>query len=166
MPESAFRPHLDRYVRVKLPTRELPIVIPFDKSLSLIGALGPMLGYIETKQSAAEDKVYYHFRPQETLPQLQTLLTVVRRYLERVITLPSACTLKVYKSKKGPTADPVSAVLIYQGTKTADGKPVNVELIDSDLHVYTRLKLRDSVTAKDRQNQAAVFTDIVGQVVR
>ncbi len=143
-----------------------PIVIPSDKSLSLIGVLGPMLGYIETKQSAAEDKVYYHFRPQETLQQLQKLLTVVRQDLETGITLPSACTLKVYKSKKDPTADPVSAVLIYQGTQTADGKPVNVELIDSDLHVYTRLKLRDSVTAKDQQNQIAAFTDIVGQVMR
>ncbi|MFD2935186.1 hypothetical protein [Spirosoma flavum] len=76
-----------------------PIVISSDKSLSLIGALGPMLDYIETKLSAAEDKVYYHFRPQETLQQLQTLLTVVRQDLEKGIVLPSACALKVYKSK-------------------------------------------------------------------
>ncbi len=143
-----------------------PIVIPSDKSLSLIGALGPMLGYIETKQSAAEDKVYYHFRPQETLQQLQNLLTVVRQDLEKGITFPTACALKVYKSKKDPAADPVSAVLIYQGTQTADGKRENVELIDSDLHVYTRLKLRDSVTAKDQQNQTATFTDIVSQIMR
>ncbi|WP_240625901.1 alpha/beta hydrolase [Spirosoma pollinicola] len=70
-----------------------PIVIPSDKSLSLIGAVGPMLGYIETKQSVAEDKVYYHFRPQETLQQLQSLLTVVRQDLERGITLPMGCRL-------------------------------------------------------------------------
>ncbi|QDK81615.1 esterase [Spirosoma sp. KCTC 42546] len=142
-----------------------PIVIPSDKSLSLIGALGPMLGYIETKQSADEDKVYYHFRPQETLQQLQSLLTVVRQDLEKGITLPSGCSLKVYKSKKDPSADPVSAVLIYQGSQTADGKPITVELIDSELHVYTRLKLRDSVTAKDQQNQTATFTDISNLVI-
>ncbi|MFD2935187.1 hypothetical protein [Spirosoma flavum] len=56
-------------------------------------------------------------------------------------------------------------MLIYQGTKTVDGKPVNIELIDSDLHVYTRLKLRDSVTAKDQQNQTVTFTNIVSQAV-
>ncbi len=143
-----------------------PIVIPSDKSLSLIGALGPTLGYIETKQSADEDKVYYHFWPQETLQQLQSLLTIVRQDLEKGITLPLGCSLKVYKSKKDPTADPVSAVLIYQGTQTADGKPVNIELIDSDLHVYTRLKLRDSVADKDQQNQKATFADIVSLVMR
>lgn len=143
-----------------------PIVIPSDKSLSLIGVLGPMLGYIETNQSAAEDKEYYHFRPQETLQQLQSLLTVVRQDLEKGITLPAGSTLKVYKSKKDPATDPVSAVLIYQGTQTTDGSSVHVELIDSDLHVYTRLKLRESVTTKDLQNQAATFSDISRLVTR
>ncbi|MEZ0484959.1 alpha/beta hydrolase [Fibrella aquatica] len=143
-----------------------PIVIPSDKTLSLIGIVGPMLGYIDSGQPAVEDKVYYHFRPQETLQQLQSLLTVVRKDLEKGITLPANCTLKVYKSKKDPTADPVSAVLIYQGTKTADGKPVTVDLIDSELHVYTRLALRDKVSATDKANQTATFTDIVTQVRR
>ncbi|MBC3786173.1 alpha/beta hydrolase [Spirosoma utsteinense] len=143
-----------------------PIVIPSDKTLSLIGVVGPMLGYIETEQSAEEDKVYYHFRPQETLQQLQKLLTVVRQDLESGIRIPPACTLKVYKSKKDPTADPVSAVLIDKGTKTADGKPIDVALIDSDLHVYTRLTLRSQVTPKDQQNQTETFADIVGRVVR
>jgi carboxylesterase len=143
-----------------------PIVIPSDKSLSLIGVVGPMLGYIETEQSAEEDKVYYHFRPQETLQQLQKLLTLVRRDLEKGVVLPAGCTLKVYKSKKDPVADPVSAVLVYNGIKAADGKPVDLELIDSDLHVYTRLKLRDQVTARDQQNQTATFADLVSRVLR
>ena len=143
-----------------------PIVIPSAKSLSLIGVVGPMLGYIDTKQPAAEDKVYYHFRPQETLQQLQNLLTIVRKDLEKGITLPTASNLKVYKSKKDSSADPVSAVLIYQGVKTADGKPVTVEMIDSDLHVFTRLALRTQVTPKDQSNQTAAFADIVARVLR
>ncbi|MBO0933015.1 alpha/beta hydrolase [Fibrella aquatilis] len=143
-----------------------PIIIPSDKTLSLIGVVGPMLGYVAADQPAAEDKVFYHFRPQETLQQLQALLTIVRQALERGVTLPTACSLKVYKSKKDPSADPVSAVLIYQGVKTADGKPIAVELIDSELHVYTRLALREQVTANDKQNQLATFTDIVARVVR
>ncbi|SFC13771.1 alpha/beta hydrolase [Spirosoma endophyticum] len=143
-----------------------PIIIPSDKSLSLVKALGPMLGYVEAKQGAAEDKVYYHFRPQETLQQLQSLLTVVRRDLEKGITLPSNCNLKVYKSKKDPSADPVSAVLIYKGATLSNGQPIDVELIDSELHVYTRLNLREVVTNQDRQNQTATFTNIVFRVLR
>ncbi len=143
-----------------------PIVIPSDKSLSLVSVVGPMLGYIDTKQPAAEDKVYYHFRPQETLQQLQSLLTVVRKDLEKGITLPTGCSLKVYKSKKDSSADPVSAVLIYQGVKMADGKPITVEMVDSDLHVYTRLALRTQVSVKDKSNQTATFADIVARVLR
>lgn len=143
-----------------------PIIIPSDKSLSLVKALGPMLGYVEADQPASEDKVYYHFRPQETLQQLQDLLTTVRKDLEHGITLPTNCSLKVYKSKKDPSADPVSAVLIYQGTKLADGKPIDVQLVDSELHVYTRLNLREGVTPNDRQNQTATFTDIAARALR
>lgn len=143
-----------------------PIVIPSDKSLSLIGLVGPMLGYIDTKQPAVEDKVYYHFRPQETLQQLQSLLNVVRKDLEKGVTLPPNCALNIFKSKRDPSADPVSAVLIHKGVKTADGQPVAVQLIDSDLHVYTRLSLREAVTNKDRQNQTATFTDIATRVLR
>jgi carboxylesterase len=143
-----------------------PIVIPANKTLSLVEVLGPMLGYIETNQSAAEDKVYYRFRPQETLQELEKLLLVVRKALETGVTLPATCVLKVYKAKRDDSADPVSAVLIYNGTKTVEGKPIDLELIDSDLHVYTRLQLRPTVTDKDRQNQTATFTDIVARVLR
>ncbi len=143
-----------------------PIVIPSDKTLSLVKVFGPMLGYVETNQSAAEDKVYYRFRPQETLQELQNLLTTVRKELEKGIILPPNCSLKVYKSTKDSSADPVSAVLIHKGISTAEGKPITVELIDSDLHVYTRLNLRSDVTAKDRANQTATFTDIAARVLR
>ncbi|MDB5239743.1 MAG: esterase/lipase-like protein [Spirosoma sp.] len=143
-----------------------PIVIPSDKTLSLIKVFGPMLGYVETDQSAAEDKVYYRFRPQETLQELQSLLTIVRKDLEKGIQLPPNCNLKVYKSSKDSSADPVSAVLIYKGVSAANGVPIAVEFVESDLHVYTRLNLRSNVTAKDRINQIATFTDIAARTLR
>lgn len=143
-----------------------PIVIPSNKSLSLIKLVGPMLGYTETDQSTEEDKVFYRFRPQETLRELQSLLTMVRKDLEKGVTLPANCALKVYKSKRDSSADPVSAVLVYKGVKTADGQPVTVQLIDSDLHVFTRLQRRETVTTKDRENQTAAFTDIAARVLR
>jgi carboxylesterase len=143
-----------------------PLVVPSNKTLSLIGVLGPMLGYTEVNQTAGEDKVYYRFRPQETLQELNKLIKVVRKDLEKGITLPSQCSMKVYKSKKDPSADPVSAVLIYTGVRTAEGKEVDMQLVDSDLHVYTRLALRENVSAKDLNNQIATFADLVARVLR
>lgn len=143
-----------------------PIVIPSNKSLSLIGVFGPMLGYMETDQSPEENKVWYRFRPQETLQELQQLINVVRKDLEQGIVLPEHCAVKVYKSKKDPTADPVSAALIYQGLTTSEGQPVEVAMIDSELHVYTRLALRDEYSAQDLQNQQETFDDMINRVLR
>jgi carboxylesterase len=143
-----------------------PIVVPADKTLSLVGVVGPMLGYTEADQPAGEDKVYYRFRPQETLQQLNKLLKVVRKDLEKGIQLPAQSRMKGYKSKKDSSADPVSAVLIYRGVRTAEGKPIEVEMVDSDLHVYTRLELRENVTAKDRNNQLATFADMASRVLQ
>ncbi len=141
-----------------------PIVIPSNKTLSMIHLFGPMLGYVEEKQTVEEDKVYYRFRPQETLRELQNLLTRVRKDLEKGVVLPQGSSLKVYKSIRDPTADPVSAVLIYKGLKKPDGSPVEVEMIESGLHVFTRLELREH-TNKDRQNQLAAFNDILSRVL-
>ncbi len=143
-----------------------PIVIPSDKTLSLIGVVGPVLGYVEADQEADEDRYFYHFRPQETLQELQKLLTVVRKALEKGVTLPAGCAFKVYKSKRDPSADPVSAVLIHRGVRTADGGRGAVQVVDSDRHVFTRLNLRDQVSARDRQNQTAAFADITAWVLR
>jgi carboxylesterase len=142
-----------------------PIVISSNKLLSIVGVVGPVIGFTEEDQTPEEDRVWYHFRPQETLRELQSLLTIVRKALENGINLPAGTYLKVYKSKKDPTADPVSAVLIYKGMKTANGMPIDVQMIDSELHVFTRLNLRKSVTQQDRANQLAVFNEIVEKVL-
>ena len=131
-----------------------PIIIPSDKLLSLVGIVGPMLGYLETSPTEEEQRHWYTFRPQETLQELQTLLTVVRKDLQSGIRLNTH--LKVYKSKKDAAADPVSAVLIYKGVKG----DVDVEMIDSDLHVFTRLAGRDDYSQQDIDNQLYAFEDI------
>ncbi|MDZ7725630.1 MAG: esterase [candidate division KSB1 bacterium] len=131
-----------------------PIIISSDKLLSLIGIVGPMLGYIETEPTDEERRHWYTFRPQETLQELQTLLTTVRKDLQSGINLESH--LKVYKSKKDESADPVSAVLIYKGVKGN----IEVEMVDSDLHVFTRLAGRGAVSQRDVTNQMQAFQDI------
>jgi carboxylesterase len=78
--------------------------------------------------------------------------------------LPANVYLKIYKSKRDPTADPVSAVLIYNGIKTHNGNHIDLDFINSDLHVFTRLNLVPNVTSLDRQNQVYAFNDIVTRI--
>jgi carboxylesterase len=141
-----------------------PIVIPADKTLSLVPVVGPILGYIESDNTAEEDRYWYHYRPQETLQQLNKAITHVRKQLQSGISLPANCSMKVYKSIKDPSADPVSAVLIHKGVRTFTGNRIEVAMIDSHLHVFTRLALRDNVTPVDIQNQQNAFNDFVSRV--
>jgi carboxylesterase len=142
-----------------------PIIIPSSKSLSLVGLVGPMLGYIEADNTSDEDKYWYHFRPEETLRELMNLMNEVRKDLQKGIILPPGCAFKIYKSKRDPTADPAGAVLIYKGVQSAIGDPIDIEMIDSDLHVFTRLSLRPEVVQKDIINQQNTFQDILARIL-
>ena len=137
-----------------------PIVIPSDKLLTIIGLVGPMMGYLETTMTPAEEGYWYHFRPQETLKQLLNLIDKSRKDLQKGYNLPVGIRVKVYKSIKDPTADAVSAVLICKGLKNSDGSKIDIEMIDSELHVVTRLNGRDNITQHDRDIQAHVFDDM------
>ncbi|HZY40236.1 MAG TPA: hypothetical protein VFE53_26465 [Mucilaginibacter sp.] len=141
-----------------------PIIIPSDKLLSVAGIIGPMLGYVTANNAPGEDVYYYHYRPQETLQQLEAVLNTVRGELQNGITLPKNVYLKVYKSTKDPSADPVSAVLVYNGIKTSTGGHIDLDFVNSDIHVFTRLSLVPNVTALDRQNQVYAFGDITTRI--
>lgn len=138
-----------------------PIVISSDKSLTLIGLVGPMLGYFESTNTTTEETYYYHFKPQETLQELLNLTNKVRKDLQKGFSLPQNTQMKVYKSTKDDVADAVSAVLIYKGIKNNDGSKINIKMIDSKLHVVTRLDGRETITEKDRENQKQVFDDMI-----
>jgi carboxylesterase len=137
-----------------------PIVISSDKMLTIVGLVGPMLGYLETSLTTREEGHWYHFRPQETLQQLLNLIEKTRKDLQLGFNLPKGTRLKVYKSIKDPTADAVSAVLINKGLKNSDGSNIDIEMINSEIHVVTRLNGRDNISQIDRDNQAHVFDDM------
>ena len=141
-----------------------PIVVPSDKLLTIVGLVGPMMGYLETSMTKEEEGHWYHFRPQETLKQLLDLIEKNRKDLQGGFNLPVGTNLKIYKSIKDPTADPVSAVLIYKGLKNSDGSNIDVEMLDSEIHVVTRLNGRENVTQHDRDIQKHVFDDMYGIV--
>ncbi|MEO6914252.1 MAG: hypothetical protein ABI151_00185 [Chitinophagaceae bacterium] len=144
-----------------------PVIIPSNKTLSLISIAGPVIGYTTADNSSGEDKYYFHFRPHETLTQLNNVINIVRKELQVGITLPSDCTLKIFKSEKDGTADPVSAVLIYKGTKTSSGSNIEIQMVPSDLHVFTRLDFRDHAPSPgDFKNRDDAFADIANRIIR
>jgi carboxylesterase len=141
-----------------------PIIVPSSKMLSMIDLVGPALGYVKSDLDSGEVGHWYQYRPQESLNQLLELIDRVRKKLEDGIRLPAGTTMKVYKSIKDPSADPVSAVLLYKGIVNKDGSHIDIEMVHSKLHVFTRLQGRNSYTAKDKALQITTFKDIASIV--
>lgn len=133
------------------------IVVPSAKLQSIAGIVGPMIVYSDSGQPREEDPYWYHFRPHETINELNALIKKVRKGLEAGFSLPKDTYLKVFKSKYDPTANSLSAVLIYKGLTHSNGDKVEVQIMDSDIHVFTRLKLRESVSQLDLDNQQDAF---------
>jgi len=132
-----------------------PIIIPANKNLSLVSVLGTVIHYTTTTLDPGENGYWYKYRPREALKQLERLIQKERKDLQKGITLPAGVTLKVYKSTKDDAADPVSAVLIGKGIKG-----VETVMVNSDLHVFTRLRGRKVFTPEDVALQLKVFEEI------
>lgn len=137
-----------------------PIVVPSVKLQSLAGIIGPMLVYVEVDQSTEEDAFWYRFRPQETIRELNELIKKVRKDLEHGFKLPANTYMKVFHSKHDPTANSLSSVLIYKGLKQSNGDRIDVQIMESTIHVFTRLKLRESVSQLELNNQQDAFKQI------
>jgi len=143
-----------------------PIIVSSDKTLTLVSVLGPILGYVTTDLSTGEQGHWYVYRPQESLKQLMNLMDLTRQDLEKGITLPKGTFMKTYKSKYDDTADPVSAVMIYKGMRTYEGGRTEVDIVDSKLHVFTRLNGRSNVTNADKSLQKKTFKEMELRMTR
>ncbi|MFM2207167.1 MAG: hypothetical protein RL213_1142 [Bacteroidota bacterium] len=141
-----------------------PIVVPTSKLQSIVGIIGPMLGYVEADNTGEEDKYWYHFRPYETVNELNAVMKVVRQDLEDGVTLPSGTFFKMFNSVHDPVASSTSAVLIYKGLKTDSGNNIDVQLMDSEIHVFTRLYLRSGITALQISNQLDAFSQMANRL--
>jgi carboxylesterase len=137
-----------------------PIIVSSNKTLTLVGLLGLVLGYTTVELSTGEQGHWYVYRPQETLKQLMALIDLTRLDLQKGIKLPLNMYMKVYKSEKDDVADPVSAFLIYKGMQTSAGGTIDVELENSNFHVFTRLAGRTNVTATEIALQQKVFAEM------
>lgn len=136
-----------------------PIIVPSNKTLSLVSAVGPMLGYSTSEFEAGEVGFWYKYRPYQSLKELNTLTQEVRKKLE--IGINTEIPITVYKSNKDGSADPISAVLLDKGLKMKGTATKKIEMIESELHVFTRLHGRNSFTSKDIENQQKVFNELL-----
>ena len=136
-----------------------PIIVPSTKILTLISAVGPALGYSESSMEKGENGFWYRFRPYQALEQLNTITQLMRKKLEDGITLPDNVSLSVYKTKKDDAADPIGAALLYNGITNKEN--LKVTIINSKLHVFTRLKGRNVITPEDIELQNKVFNEIL-----
>jgi carboxylesterase len=142
-----------------------PIVIPTAKLLSLANLVGPILGNIPDKGNAEENKHWYVNRPEEDLRQLYELINRVKNQLEDGFELPRTTKAKVFKSTKDGSADPIGAILIYKGLREAGGNHIDVKMVNSRLHVFTRLANRsETPSAADSLLQKAVFEEMIARV--
>jgi carboxylesterase len=137
-----------------------PIIIPSNKTLSLVSVVGPVISYTTTSLDPGENGFWYKYRPQQALKELNDITREERKKLEKGITLPSGVTLKVYKAEKDDAADPASAVLLQKGIKLADGSGIDVEMVNSNIHVFTRLHGRATITADEKNLQLKTFEEI------
>lgn len=144
-----------------------PIVIPTSKVLSLASLVGPILGNSPNPGDSIENRHWYVNRPEEDLRQLYDLVNRVKNNLEDVFRLPASTYAKEFKSTHDNSADPVSALLIYNGMRTYSGGRIDAEMVASRLHVFTRLQGRNSPPSQaDIDLQQRVFgemTDGAGQ---
>jgi carboxylesterase len=132
-----------------------PIIVSSNKNLSLVSVLGTVIPYTTTDLAPGENGYWYKYRPKQALQQLENLLQKERKYLQKGIALAPGVNLKVYKSIKDDAADPVSAVLISKGIKG-----VETIMVNSDLHVFTRLHGRKDFTAENIALQLETFEEI------
>ena len=82
---------------------------------------------------------------------------IVRKGLEDGFVLPDDTDMKVFHSKNDPTSNSLSTVLIYKGLTKSNGDKIDVQIMDSNIHVFTRLKLRETVSSLDMLNQEGAF---------
>lgn len=138
-----------------------PIILPGDKILSTIRLFGGVVGNSPSSGTDAEKPHWYTNRPASALGELYEVVNRVKNFLEDGFRLPTGTRAKVYKAKHDGAADPVGALLLYKGLRRADGGRIDVEMLDSRKHVFTRLQGRASWTPADSALQVRVFGEMV-----
>lgn len=141
------------------------IVIPGDKFLTLAQALSLVLDNVPSSPTPDEVPYWYTNRPTETLRELNALISRVRGRLEQGVRLPQDTRAAIFQSSRDRVADPVSALYLYRGLEQTNKNRVHVEMQETHLHVFTRLRGRDAaqVRSTDLQRQDRIFRELISR---
>ncbi len=144
------------------------LVAPMNKKLDWVPYLGPFVSdQVDLNKSEEESQHWYKVKPREALSQLARLSAAIRKDLKKGIRLPEGTSAIVYQSMGDTVVDPESAKWIYKGLLKANGEPIEVEMVSSNLHVFTRLQGRKQPPSqKDRMIQRYIFNEILQRVSR
>ncbi|MFB6317880.1 alpha/beta hydrolase [Saccharicrinis sp. FJH54] len=138
-----------------------PIIEPSNKLLNYVGILGKFMPYVEVDVTDYEARYWYKYRGEKSLVQLNKLLKVSRKNLKKGITLPDATQHSmVWKVERDDSAAPESAKWLYDGVHFSNGSAIDTIMLNSGLHVFTRLKGRMTVSDQDRKLQQETFKTI------
>ncbi|MBN1798392.1 MAG: hypothetical protein JW822_07430 [Spirochaetales bacterium] len=142
-----------------------PFIIPTDKNLYCIDLAGIFIANVPNEGGSPEEKKHWYVnRPSSSLIQLKKVAQKVEKELKRGYILPDGVKLTVYKVKTDDAADPESALFIEKNIRDAGGNKPEVYLLDSDKHVFTRLKGRAEVTEEDKRLQLKTFAEILEKI--
>lgn len=137
-----------------------PIIIPSNKILTLAPVVGgTVIDYTTSELDKGEEGYWYKYRPQESLRQLNKLTQLVRKQLEGEATFPSTVKLYVWHDNSDGAADPGGSAAILKGVPAA-----TVTVVESNFHVFTRLKGRAQTAAADYELQTKTFNEIYEKV--
>jgi len=137
-----------------------PIVYPSAEILSLIDLVGWLVRNSESSGTLEESKHWYTNRPAEALQELLKVITRVRLQLEEGYKLPPGSYMRVYKARTDKSASPLSALSIKKGLRDAQGKEVDIRMIATSKHVFTRLAGRSSINSSDTALQKKTFQEM------
>lgn len=132
-----------------------PIIVPSNKTLPLINAVGPLIGFTSTEMEKGENGFWYKYRPYQALKELNEITKRMRKSLEKGI--ETNIPIETYKAEKDGSADPLSAILIEKGLIPIESGSIKTTFIPSNLHVFTRLKGRNSFSSTDLERQQSIF---------
>lgn len=144
-----------------------PIMLPTNKMLNFVDFLGLVVPYIRVEPNTFEQRYWYKFRSYNSLKNLNNLLLTCRKSLKQGVTLPQQTkSFTVYKVKTDDSADPKSAALLFNGVHFYNGNNIDTFMLNSNLHVFTRLMGRNSISTKDCELQTNAFLHMYNTIIQ
>lgn len=134
--------------------------------LTLMPFLAPFIYAQQLNLNNQEQQHWLPFRPTTSLTELAYLIKNTQQILEKGIQFSSNITISLFQSSNDPVIDPSSMMLIFNGLTKKTACNISKHMIQSYLHVCSRLKGRDTITKQDKDNQEFIFNYILNKCIK